>query len=141
MLAQSFKTAAELDLTDVRYDALCKVLAFFEQEKVEYRHYDGMWGVPTEGEWFSMSTWIITHGCGTVACIGGWAAQLVDDRWVFGNHQEKDYWENHPRLRQLFCGSNTKKFASQITVEEAARCLRTYLETGVVDWNKAICLA
>jgi hypothetical protein len=62
MLAQNFKTATDLGISEVEQDALIKVLGMLERNDF------------ARGESFNMGWWYQhSNTCGTVGCIAGWA--------------------------------------------------------------------
>lgn len=113
MLAQMFKTAAELGIIDRERDALVAVLGMMERgEIVDHQ--------------FSMLRW----ECGTTACIGGWARRmggkdLLKHLIPFGDR-------GIDRLCYPILGDYTK-IAS---VAMAAAALRNYLTTGEPYWSE-----
>lgn len=138
MLAQSFKTAKELGLTDEQKDALCKVLVLLEtgklvHTKTPYNLIARPTGRSFSGQ-FNMSTWNIEvtdkeGHCGTVACIGGTAELLAGEPIFSGGELSGD-----GALYELFFPSRGISM-STITTEQAAAGLRSYLTTGDVDWS------
>lgn len=153
MLAQSFMTAQELKITDVIYEALTKTLVELEIGNIlfaprnEFRVKDDSPYSPISAEYaFNMTTWAMstpiageTTSCGTVCCIGGLSCQLMgmSDRELYG--QGKIY--SQPALHELFYPGEVsmKQYNWQrITPEIAAKCLRKYLETGIVNWTAAL---
>lgn len=132
MLAQSFKTAVELDLKESQFEALKKVLVLLETNKLQ--HYSvkssnssisNKYSLP-EGEYFNMCVWTMTHTCGTIACIGGTAEALGAEPF--------NQWIMNSQLRHLFMPPFPCSWA-RITTEQAARALRSFLTTGQADWS------
>lgn len=80
-----------------------------------------------------MDFWIVEDAtCGTIACIGG-TAELV------GNLPKSDFHhaaKDNSELYNLFCPDDVMIW-DEITVEEAAMALRSYLTTGKADWSAA----
>lgn len=114
MLAQNFKTAAELRISDAEQGALVQVLGMMEREEITKEH-------------FAMESW----DCGTTACICGWArrvggADLFDQNWV-GN----------PPLQALF-GGNDQAVIDCRNPQQAATALRSYLTLGQPNWSDAL---
>src|SRR6185312_3240069 len=75
MLAQNFKSAEDLLLTDKQRAALITVLGMLERDEIPHFDTNVVFKVP-EGDWFGMSHWRLHRegqDCGTVMCIGGWA--------------------------------------------------------------------
>jgi hypothetical protein len=139
MLAQAFKSAADLGITEPQRDALCKTLVLLETGKLkheagrchtlstseEHRKFSGR---------FNMSEWAAEHDCGTVCCIGG-TAELVGNTsfgmWEFGSNEQLKRLFAPPR--PIRCGDWTK-----ITPSQAATALRSYLTTGDAKWHEAV---
>jgi len=134
VLAQNFKTAADLDITEQQRAALMKVLVLLETGKIEYTIMDDDWpvgfGQPFTGH-FNMHTWGREAPCGTVACIGGTAERI-------GNVIFKGYPTNE-RLGDLFepRAIRAEKW-KDISPSQAATALRSYLSTGNARWDLAV---
>lgn len=143
MLAQSFKSADELGITEPQRDALRKTLVLLETGKL--RHvpiYDddgdlidqmGRF-VPLKARKFSydfnMADWSHPHSCGTVCCIGG-TAEFV------GGLEPLSFDRGAPAaLQNLFYPENIR--LSVITPAQAATALRSYLTTGNANWAEAV---
>jgi hypothetical protein len=132
MLAQNFKTAKDLKITEPQREALMKTLVLMETDKlihvVEQSQYCEV--SPQFTGHFNMCDWKGKIGCGTVCCIGG-TAELVgavsfqgklDDnlqKLFFPDVAYYDYW--------IF-----------ITVDQAAQALRNYLTTGKANWENIL---
>jgi hypothetical protein len=123
MLAQNFKTADELEITESEQQALIKVLGMLERgelidAKQEERCENGFC-IGTQG-----------RGCGTPACIGGWAALLmVRHQREYVNSYMTRY---HHQLGKLYW-----EYPDNVTTVEAAHALRSYLTTGDARWDLA----
>jgi hypothetical protein len=135
MLAQSFKSAAELNITEAQKDALIKTLVLMETGKVTHAPIgDGYY--PDTGSFtgqFNMIHWNSVHGCGTVACIGG-TAELVS-----GVSFNKDTCNGiDAQLYRLFMPDLPESLWNGITPSQAARALRSYLTTGHANWAAAV---
>lgn len=141
MLAQNFKTAKQLNITDQEYEALQKTLVWFETGKIVHvsnawdRYYSTDYSdlstplkVPVQ---FNLSVWYanVDHKCNTVACIGGTAEAI-------GNVRFDDYEQNR-RLKSLFNPTIYNDFDS-ITVEQASQALRNLLTTGWPRWRQVL---
>ena len=129
MLAQNFKSAADLHMQDDEYAALIKVLGMLERG--ELRHVDD-WQHTRGKLLFNMETSgerINKNMCGTPACIGGWVAFLIGYKdtlqYVSSRRGElhKLYWQAPD---------------GYITVEQAARATRNFLVTGAPDWAQVL---
>lgn len=134
----SFKSAEELGINDRQRDALIKTLELMEAGKVKHVPYCELHKRSTHnGYHFNMELWV-RRGltCGTVACLGG-TAELIggEDLW------NDTPWNKHKHpLKNLFFGSiyDCGGVSGNTTDKQAAKALRGYLETGVVDWKKAL---
>lgn len=138
MLAQSFLSAAALEITEPQREALQKVLVLLEtgklQHSVVHDEYEDDAVVPFTGH-FNMINWKseTENGCGTAACIGG-TAELISGV-KFGK------WWHHNGLDSLFAPSREAVPYSKwhdITTQQAARALRSYLTTGDPKWDEAV---
>ncbi len=145
MLAQSFKTAEELRITPKQFDALAKTLVLMETGKLvhvdddEIHSSENNYNLPIEvcrftGH-FNMNLWRSKDDCGTVCCIGG-TAELI------GNVIFAPEYLLPAELKTLFYpndGMNDNGIHyNDITVEQAATALRSYLTTGKANWESAI---
>lgn len=133
MLAQSFKSAAELEITEPQRDALQKVLIMLETGKLRHVTELGE-GEPDQPEFsglFNLGNWYAPHQCGTVACIGG-TAELISGVSLTG-------WWSNAGLVGLFAPKLLgMKYYNDITPTHAARALRSYLTTGDAKWTEAV---
>lgn len=126
MLAQNFKTAADLCITDPELEALIKVLGMLERGDLSH---DG--GQFDSDHGFNMGlSWEGKTGCGTVACIGGWCEIVMGVkptthlyRYIQGGPLYDLYW-SHVDMG--------------ITTDQAAIALRSYLTTGEPNWAEAL---
>lgn len=124
MLAQNFKTAAELGISEIEVDALIKVLGMLER------------GELTEQE-FSMDT--ILHDCGSPACLCGWANYVSGGRAFPEAPQTSRLYNRLPAgAINLFLLSGWRSEWESITPSQAATALRSYLTTGVARWDEAL---
>lgn len=146
MLAQNFKTPADLRLTDEQHRALVAVLGMLERG--ELKHHWTVEALKTEAEAlrkyglvrvdpakmyadynFGMDTW----DCGTARCIGGWAEHA-------GNLEPNSlrlqgFLEDHLGLFDLLYANSCRTPLPHITTEQAAIALRSYLTTGWPQWE------
>lgn len=133
MLAQNFKSADELKITEPQKEALIKVLVLLETGKLihttDYSYsndgktkFTGHFNMEEWGDW--------PHNCGTVACIGG-TAELIAGKKIFdgGEASGKLYDLFYPRLVDVW---------NLITTDQAATALRSYLTTGDPKWAEAV---
>lgn len=134
MLAQSFKPAAELDISEAQREALVKTLVLLETGKlthytIDFRPYNIKSGQVFTGH-FNMATWNLVRDCGTVCCIGG-TAELI------GNVSFDDVSEE---LNNLFY-PEVETSLKQITPTQAAIALRNYLTCGEAKWDEVLALS
>jgi hypothetical protein len=136
MLAQNFKTAADLGITEPQRAALGKVLVLLETGKLR----NCPMGGPSESAGmysgqFNMNQWSAENECGTIACIGG-TAELVGTLAV---REMSHAAYGSKRLHELFypyCVDTLKW--TDITTTQAATALRSYLSTGDARWDLAV---
>jgi hypothetical protein len=134
MLAQNFKAAADLGITEPQKEALMKTLVLLETGKLTHSPIgeDDIFraGSHKFTGHFNMHTWAREHDCGTIACIGG-TAELVGGV-VFG------YGDTNKPLHNLFEPRAIDWQLWQfITPLQAAVALRSYLTTGDARWDEA----
>lgn len=132
MLAQTFKSARDLDLGHAVYEALKDVLVKLENKELVYWDYRGgrlsKSKIPENG--FSMTNVLVQefdedgNVCGTIGCIAGWISE--------GRTRAEATRDS--RLAELFFPGGGRIDYNAITVEQAAQTLRNYLETGKIDW-------
>lgn len=141
MLAQNFKPAADLDLTEPQKEALMKTLVLLETGKLQHVVARGriVVGAPVKFDGrFNMACWgTAAYSCGTVACIGG-TAELIG-KVSFGNGlQHKELLA--PALYELFYARSVaaEHDWESITPAQAATALRSYLTTGDARWDLAV---
>lgn len=130
MLAQNFKTAKDLEITEAQKEALMKTLVLLETEQVEHisKFINDIDHEPTYCGKFNMRYWNAEASCGTVCCIGG-TAELI------GN---VSFYPNVPvALEELFQPPMGPAIWRTITPAEAAIALRSYLTTGAARWDLA----
>lgn len=131
MLAQNFKTAADLGLKDVELEALIKVLGMLERGELSRKG----------AQVINMGWWFGQNECGTVGCIAGWAHHIsggkafpfLDDTGIAPDH-----------LTNLFIPAQdsdldvANKRMQKIAPDHVARALRAFLTTGEADWAEAL---
>ena len=134
MLAQNFKSAADLGITEPQLSALQKTLVMLETGKLVHALIgDGYF--PNQGSFtgqFNMIHWNSRHDCGTVACIGGTAEMIGDVSF------DKDMYGNPPLYRLFMPTSLPECSWNDITPAQAATALRSYLTTGDAKWHEAV---
>lgn len=144
MLAQSFKTAKQLNIPEAAVEALKKTLVLLETEKLEYISEDifpSRRGPKTvllkDKSWFNMGVWTTYRECGTVACIGGTAQAIsgfrFDDLVEEGGRVHKCR-----QLYNLFYPNDGAYIYDKITAANAAQALRNYLTIGKPMWYKIL---
>lgn len=133
MLAQNFKTAEELHLTDKGLLAMIEVLRRLESGELKW--------IPmgtSAPKGFNMAVgWlpavphnIWTEDCGTIGCIAGWANQIA--------YSHKGWRQSVSTGPNAAWGALvTPQIADwgKITIDQAAKALRSYLVTGTPDWG------
>lgn len=132
MLAQNFKSPADLGLTDAQHAALCKTLVLMETGQLvhvprrQFKSFADDGYRPTFGGAFNMADWYAESDCGTAACIAG-TAEMIGclERGSLINA-----CTNRDQLYALCMGKWTDKRFADITVPEAAQALRNYLTYG-----------
>ena len=135
MLAQNFKSAADLGITEPQLSALQKTLVLLETQKVIHVPDFQVLGYQSKeytGH-FNMRSWRTKGDCGTVRCIGGTACA------VSGNDSLFDNWERRDDLHALFAPERDIYGPwNDITPAQAATALRSYLTTGDARWDLAV---
>jgi hypothetical protein len=128
MLAQNFRPADDLEITERQHDALRMTLVLLETGKLTHAEPGrprGDRGAFTGH--FNMREWNSIGECGPVCCIGG-TAELI------GNVTFDP--ERLPEgLDELFF-PNTARL-EQINTSQAAMALRCYLTSGDPRWHQA----
>lgn len=133
MLAQNFKSADELRLTEAQYNALKKTLVLMETGKIKHVDNEEL-SYPivhfTFTGHFNMNEWLAVGECGTIACIGG-TAELV------GGLRQRSLSNAAERNHDLNCLFYPPRLLhwNKITVTQAAHALRSYLTTGEAEWK------
>lgn len=132
MLAHSFLSAEDLDISSSQLKALIKTLKLFETGKLKHVQIDddilGEMGNEFTGH-FSMVLWNIKRDCGTVCCIGG-TAELIGGV-IFNTDKQNE------RLTRLFFPHFLGQW-NTITPAHAAQALRNYLTTGDPRWREVV---
>lgn len=131
MLAQNFKTPADLGIKDVEFEALVKVLGMLERGELrEAPKPNRTWDHHTfKGMGFNMECSGVKNACGTVACIGGWAAYLMGRPM----NEYVNYHYSTP-LENLFWGNTNE----ETSISQAAIALRNFLTHGEPRWAEAL---
>lgn len=131
MLAQNFKTPAELGIADMEFGALVKVLGMLEREEIESSHFDME---------------IFQDQCGTIGCICGWC-YFVSHGEAFPEVGNERHDRAEPllkrlplQLQQLFYIKTgfTDAPIWKATTSQAAIAVRNYLTFGEPRWAEAL---
>ena len=132
MLAQNFKTAEELGISEAQLGALQKTLVMMETGKLSHVPQTDVkadFKVSSElNQFFNM---IISYGhadCGSVGCIRGTAERV--------GRVEFPVLRGPKGLTDLFY--NGVAIISDPSVSQAATALRSYLTTGAARWKLAL---
>lgn len=141
MLAQNFKTPADLNIPDLWFESLVKVLGMLERGELVHTPTAEMEVVfaervtPVAGL-FNMNRWSVSFECGTVCCLGGTAEAVGGFRFSTKLPRALDYLF-HP-------GRTSRKILHRaggydsITTDQSAMALRSYLTTGEPRWAEAL---
>jgi hypothetical protein len=136
MLAQNFKSAVDLGITEGQLSALQKTLVMLETGALSYWDgYGGRYIAPEDRKFsghFNMNAWSTPHECGTSCCIGG-TAEMVGGLEPFSL---MDASKDNESLRELFYPDDSDPYAAIPT--QAATALRSYLTTGDARWDLAM---
>lgn len=130
MLAQNFKSAADLGITPPELRALTQVLGMLERGDLV----DAVTFFEEGNNKFHMGT---SGECGTPACIGGWAAELMHIGHI--EYLERYGWRRRDKnmaIHELFWNETACELPA--TVAQAATALRSYLTTGEASWDLAL---
>lgn len=125
MLAQTFKTAKELKISQAKYDALVKVYWMFVEEKIPEHLFDmGRIGDPQLSK--------KEEPCGAPGCILGWCQAVDLEAFLPGS--TTDYIGTG--LHFLFfsgmaCMSNPSR-------TQAAQAIHNFLTTGSAKWREVL---
>jgi hypothetical protein len=127
VLAQNFKTAAELGLAEIEVESLVKVLGMLERGDIARDE-------------FHMGHF--RHECRTPACICGWAHHV--SRGHAFPELASPYGPlllyrrvGHP-VSELFRLKAARGSGGEITPAQAAVALRSYLTDGEARWADAV---
>lgn len=133
MLMQNFQTAEALGITDAEREALRTVLGMLERGELPQRT---DW--PLKGLMFDMGDFLVEDECGTAACIVGHAhlasGRRVFEDWVAGG---VPYSHVDSALHELFLPDGVYHLY-EITPEQAAVAVRSFLTTGAAKWAEAL---
>jgi hypothetical protein len=145
MLAQTQLTPAELKVTDKEFTGLVTVLGQLERGELKHAFAHPFWaqdGSPPTGNCFNMGITGQVYECGTVGCIGGWAALAMDMK-----PEDLDFYVSESRsisLQPLYypdedegCGEIDVDYTT-ITPEQASQAIRNFLATGKPQWAEIL---
>jgi hypothetical protein len=129
MLAQNFKTPADLDLPVDLYEAHIKLLGMLERGELKHISEYG------DGEGFNMNWVFEESSCGTIGCIAGWASLIAR-----GNKYKASLAlaGTTGELRELYfpAAYRTTEILKGIKPAQAAIALRNYLTFGEACWDE-----
>lgn len=140
MLANNFKTAADLGLSEKEFRALVTVLGMLDRGEIAYsprgEATDRLGGAAPIG--FNMWHFFGKTECGTICCICGWAEYV-------GNLRPESLIKKRfdtPQLNELFDPPSLESVpvgvCDKITTAQAAHALRNYLTTGEARWSEVL---
>lgn len=135
MLAQNFKTPADLRITDAEFEALSKTLGMLERGELTHatpENYE-VWSATEFPKFFNMGMYRNLADCGSVCCIAG-TAEIVGNFPI-----EHFFWasRDNEQLKETF-GYAMIGALRPITVQQAAIALRNYLTHGEPRWHEAL---
>lgn len=137
MLAQNFKTADDLQITDIELRSLIGVLGMLERGELVHRRDPFVADAYGSNE-FNMGM-TLDSNCGTIGCIAGWAYYLSGREAFPQIADNENGWEGgNSELRRLFGIGRSTYSLDRITPAEAATALRSYLSTGEARWDLAL---
>jgi hypothetical protein len=140
MLAQSFKTAAQLQISKAEHETLVKVLGMLERGEIKPSPQRGrsLGFLPldkladyeiAEPEFFDMRHVICASDCGTSCCILGWAQYVSDDAVFNYNHSNRGLgYLFYPNREGVDCTNP----------QQGAMALRNYLTSGFPRWREVM---
>lgn len=130
MLAQNFKTAADLGISDKEHQALVSVLGMLERGELRTTRNFLDPNIPNG---FNMAIIGKQTECGTVGCILGWC------RHIGGKHlfSFNGFTVGTPGVLELFMFGDQRRHRP-VTTDQAARATRSYLSTGEANWREAL---
>lgn len=133
MLAQNFMTPTDLGISEAEHNALRLTLNALERGELRHvrpaRHSN--LEAPFTGH-FNMDCWRASGECGTVACLGG-TAEMLGQLPV---HSLYVAMSANRELRNLFYPTVISCW-NEITSDQAATALHSFLTTGNSNWREA----
>lgn len=131
MLAQNFKTATDLGITEIEIESLIKVLGMLERGELNH--------APSgEDPGFNMGAPHIQLSCGTVGCIAGWARYISGGEAFPWANRASAFQIGGNSINELFVPSNYVAYLSRIRPDQAAIALRNFLTFGEPRWEEAL---
>ncbi len=129
MLAQNFKTAADLQITEEGHTALIQVLAMLERDELAFVRP----GRTHLANGFNMSRVWEDGECGSVGCIKGWCQYISHNAKLFNFFDGPRF---PPDLVKLFMYADERRYS--VTPDQAACALRNYLTLGAPRWDEVL---
>jgi hypothetical protein len=134
MLAQNFKTPADLMISNELHRTLITVLGMLERDELKHTIVnEGFADVdPRNGTigLFNMAWWgVADDNCGTVMCIGGTCEAIL--RRQLTHAEDGTQWCHslfYPAVRNM----------DAVTVAQAAQATRNYLTDGDPRWHEIV---
>lgn len=137
MLAQSFLSAEDLQITEPERDALIKTLHRFEtnppEKKIAVEFNSG--ADVRDLKYFSFQFVAAEIDCGTVGCIKGWAQNIANNDRLFWSPSLSR------ALIELFGLNPSPEYLFdylKVTTEHAAFALRNFLTRGAAHWEEIL---
>ena len=133
MLAQNFKTAADLRISEAQREALVRLLGMLERGEIRHQLSESV-SYEDDGPLcsFNMMEW----SCGSVGCLGGWCDFLAERPFPVPVRDEPLYGLFFPDDEDIETITNYDYDA--ITTSQAATALRNYLTLGRANWADII---
>lgn len=152
MLAQNFKSAEELGLTETNWKALIGVLGMLERGELVH----GELNLKKTRDWnmrrskdrlgkvsFNMqATYATSEDCGTVCCIAGAAEHFFGATFLnCDGGLEPNFRFYFSSIEKLFLPMFLEGKHSdwaKITTDQADTAIRNYLSTGEAQWEEVV---
>lgn len=123
MLAQNFKSAEELMISEDERNALIQVLGMLERNELVHCN---PWHTSRRNG-FNMGIVWEEDDCGSIGCIYGWATAL---------NKSATFLDPPPAVLKLFMFGDARRF--DMPTEEAAMGLRNFLTAGSANWDEVV---
>ena len=137
MLAQNFKTPADLGLTDIEFESLLRVLRMLERGEIKEAPQTarfGMWLGAEPPTMFRMANVMGSCECGTAACLLGWARHIAGDERLL----EASTKGCHPANELFFPRKDRGVAIACRNPAIGAIALRNFLTFGEPRWDEAM---